>query len=989
MIPSVQRSPVLLAREFMSHRSLTRTTRSFSAVVESHDDSSSSRIASCQRCSHPSSDCPSQCSTLLDIDRNHVIHPYTSMTDPLPTFPVASAKGVHLELNDGRKLIDGMSSWWAAVHGYRNPVLDAAMISQIENSMSHVMFGGLTHKPAVELTGRLLQMVNNDFESHRTEPALDHFDAEKMQQEYKLNKVFLSDSGSISVEVAMKMALQYWFTLQNNQSNQSSTTAHQARKTKFISLRNGYHGDTFGAMSVCDPVNGMHSMFSGVLAQQFFVDSPSGSHIKDAASTLSQIEEALKQHSHEVAAVIMEPIVQGAGGMNFYHPAVLKRVRELCDDHDVLLIFDEIATGFGRTGALFAGWHDEESYRPWSSLDENQEKVTAPNRDYQSTNSIVYPDILCLGKALTGGYMTMGATITNKRVSHGISDTGGVFMHGPTFMANPLACSVALASINLLVQSPWLERVRYVERSLIKSMLPLAKLDSVREVRVLGAIGVCELHNGLTRERMACVQQELVEEGIWLRPFGKLLYTMPPFNCDDLEEEHLPEDIARSFSVKKASLDTFFNFLSPHSLFTSIINPEVIMASAAAIPTKILLRYFRLATERLQSLTCFSMDGPADLSSHRSLIVNAQLSSLDDALSGMPPVDSSSIDREAVQKVLREIGFGDFSHVDFGANSETADEGEQRKMLIDAMDKTNEAARMAFFNSVISLEWSHDGSDNRSDRTLRRDDSLDRSSILEFCGLMMTAVRSDHMQKFLRSGQESIFYGNNTNHHENGRGALSYGESIQDRMMYMQKLCWKAVGWEPDIATDLLNKLVSSLGHHSELELDDKVIETLTKYTSAMTVAITNTLMVGSTKTTSEDGTTRIVNVSYSEKIVSVPQSAMEAGNLKVSSLFAPASNTMHEHTSSSHRKQLEIAQKTANLQKQIWNEFQSLSLSEQTKTLEKAKLAQEEFLEKVRRMAPGPERVLMMQSIDVDVQKLLIIHKLWISQNDSILGSG
>jgi len=461
------------------------------------------------------------------------------MTDPLPTFPIASAKGVHLELNDGRKIIDGMSSWWAAVHGYRNPVLDTAMMSQIENNMSHVMFGGLTHKPAVELAGRLLQMVNNDFGAQGTESSFDGFEVEKMQHDYVLNKVFLSDSGSISVEVAMKMALQYWFTLQNDQSSHSNNRTNPTRKTKFISLRNGYHGDTFGAMSVCDPVNGMHSMFAGVLAQQFFVDSPNGPHLNDAAATLAQIEDILKDRSHEVAAVILEPIVQGAGGMKFYHPSVLKRVRKLCDDHDVLLIFDEIATGFGRTGSLFAGWHDEESYRPWSSLDESQDEVNSSKRDCQSANSIVYPDILCLGKALTGGYMTMGATVTNKRISNGISDTGGVFMHGPTFMANPLACSVALASVNLMVQSPWLERVRSVERSLIKSMSPLAKLDSVREVRVLGAIGVCELHKGLTREEMASVQQQLVEDGVWLRPFGKLLYTMPPFNCGDLEVEHL------------------------------------------------------------------------------------------------------------------------------------------------------------------------------------------------------------------------------------------------------------------------------------------------------------------------------------------------------------------------------------------------------------------------------------------------------------------
>eukprot|EP00569_Conticribra_weissflogii_P001613 CAMPEP_0171352168 /NCGR_PEP_ID=MMETSP0878-20121228/40843_1 /TAXON_ID=67004 /ORGANISM="Thalassiosira weissflogii, Strain CCMP1336" /LENGTH=413 /DNA_ID=CAMNT_0011857683 /DNA_START=57 /DNA_END=1296 /DNA_ORIENTATION=- len=397
------------------------------------------------------------------------------------------------------------------------------------------------------------------------------------------------------------------------------------------------------------------------------------------------------------------------------------------------------------------------------------------------------------------------------------------------------------------------------------------------------------------------------------------------------------------------------------------------MAAAAAVPTKILLGYFRLATERLQNLSCVNVDGPADLSSHRSLIVNAQLSSLEDALSGNSHANSSSIDRDAVQNVLREIGLGDFSHVDFGSNSETIDEGEQREKLIDAMDETNEAARVAFFKSVISLQWKHDGSDIRSDWTLRRE-GFDRSSILEYCGLMMTAIRLDDMQKFLRSGQESIFYNNRTNHNNNSRGAISYGESIHDRMMYMQKLCWKAVGWEPDIATNQLNKIISLHGHHSEHTLDEKVIETLTKYTSAMTVAITNTLIEGSTKNTSDDGITRIVNVSYSEKIVSVPESALEGGSHNISSLSAPASNTMEEHASSGHRQQLEIAQKTANLQKQLWNEFQSFSPSDQIKTLEKAKLAQEEFLEKMRSTPPGPQRVLIMQTIDGDVQKLLII---------------
>ena len=544
---------------------------STAAVSSSHSDdditddtSSPSSSSACQQCPSPPQSCTNQCPTLLHIDKQHVLHPYTSMTSPLPTFPIKSAKGVHLTLNDGRTLIDGMSSWWAAVHGYRNRILDEAMKRQIDDSMSHVMFGGLTHQPAVELAGRLLQMVNNDYCSSSTinggeknEQAaifntFSEFDLEKMQHEYTLTKVFFCDSGSISVEVAMKMAIQYWFTIQQQQQQQTSTTTATTKsKTKFISLRNGYHGDTMGAMSVCDPENGMHSMFSGILSKQLFVDSPSGPNATDANETLRQMENMLQQHHDTVAAVIMEPIVQGAGGMKFYHPIVLKRVRELCDAYNVLLIFDEIATGFGRTGTLFAGWQDNDTYRPWSSLnkdnknrmddieDNNTSGRSKSNNNY-ANDDIVYPDIVCLGKALTGGYMTAGATLTTNKVAHGISDTGGVFMHGPTFMANPLACAVSLASINLLVQSPWKERVRNVERSLIEHLSSLSKLDSkVREVRVLGAIGVCEMHEGLDRDGMAMVQRQLVDEGVWLRPFGKLLYTMPPFNCDDLKDEHV------------------------------------------------------------------------------------------------------------------------------------------------------------------------------------------------------------------------------------------------------------------------------------------------------------------------------------------------------------------------------------------------------------------------------------------------------------------
>ena len=479
-----------------------------------------------------------KCHTLLDVDRHHVLHPYTSMTDPLPTFPIVSAKGVHLTLNDGRKVIDGMSSWWASMHGYRHPELDAAITKQVQNNMSHVMFGGLTHQPAVELACRLLQMVNQDHNDDDNGDCLEHLMNRKKQHHF--TKVFLCDSGSISVEVAMKMSIQYWFAL------------GLTNKTKFISLRNGYHGDTFGAMSICDPINGMHSMFSGMLAKQLFVASPTGTRSEDAEITLIELKNMLQNHANEVAAVVMEPIVQGAGGMKFYHPTVLKKARELCDEHNVLLIFDEIATGFGRTGALFAGWHDEESYRPWSSFHPLDKESKGKTSSTNGVKAIVYPDIVCLGKALTGGYVTMGATLTTDRIAHGISDGGLPFMHGPTFMANPLACSVALASLRLIQKSPLNERVNHIRKQLIQHLAPLADLPTVEEVRILGAIGVCELKDSLTKEDMIHVQRALVKSGVWLRPFGKLLYTMPPFNCEELTDNHLKMIGDAMYSVAEA-----------------------------------------------------------------------------------------------------------------------------------------------------------------------------------------------------------------------------------------------------------------------------------------------------------------------------------------------------------------------------------------------------------------------------------------------------
>ncbi|MDH3342987.1 MAG: adenosylmethionine--8-amino-7-oxononanoate transaminase, partial [Gammaproteobacteria bacterium] len=366
----------------------------------------------------------------LSDDNKHVWHPYSAIDSGLPVFPVESARGVRLRLADGRELIDGMASWWCAIHGYNHPVLNQAINNQLE-SMAHVMFGGLTHRPAVELVNKLVAITPESLQS-----------------------VFLSDSGSVSVEVAMKMANQYWRTRGHN------------NKQKFLTVRGGYHGDTFGAMSVSDPVTGMHQLFADSIAQQFFVDKPNrafGESCND--DDMRAMREALAEYQENIAAVILEPVVQGAGGMHFYSADYLNRLRALCDEFDVLLIFDEIATGFGRTGKLFALEHTE-----------------------------IVPDILCLGKSLTGGYMTLAATLTTSEVSQTISKGDpGLFMHGPTFMANPLACSVALASIELLLASPWQENVARIEQHLKDELEICASLDSVEQVRVLGAIGVVEM----------------------------------------------------------------------------------------------------------------------------------------------------------------------------------------------------------------------------------------------------------------------------------------------------------------------------------------------------------------------------------------------------------------------------------------------------------------------------------------------------------------
>ena len=408
---------------------------------------------------------------LLQYDKQHAWHPYASMIDAPTVYPVVSASGVRLTMPDGKELIDGMSSWWAAIHGYNHPVLNQALTEQLKD-MAHVMFGGLTHPSAVELIRLLVEIT--------PEP---------------LTKVFISDSGSVAVEVAIKMAIQYWYS------------KGQPQKHKLATIRTGYHGDTFGAMAVCDPENGMHQMFSGVLPQHHFADTPQiGFDQEWDEGDIASLKSIIEQHHKELAAVIIEPVVQGAGGMRFYSPTYVKRARELCDQYDVLLILDEIATGFGRSGELFACEHAD-----------------------------ICPDILCVGKAITGGYMSLAATLCSEKISDGICQgEAGAFMHGPTFMGNPLACAVAVASIKLLLSTPWKTRVQSIEQQLNESLKPCADMPQVEDVRVLGSIGVIEMKQPVDMER---IQKMLVEKGIWLRPFGKLVYTMPPYimESDDLK----------------------------------------------------------------------------------------------------------------------------------------------------------------------------------------------------------------------------------------------------------------------------------------------------------------------------------------------------------------------------------------------------------------------------------------------------------------------
>ncbi|PAW12758.1 adenosylmethionine--8-amino-7-oxononanoate aminotransferase BioA [Vibrio sp. V1B] len=416
----------------------------------------------------------------LAFDRQHIWHPYTSTLTPLTCYPVESANGVHIKLEDGTELVDGMSSWWSTIHGYNHPHLNQAAHQQIDQ-VSHVMFGGITHQPAISLCKKLLSLAP-----------------------INLEHVFLADSGSVAVEVSLKMALQYWH-------------AKDERRPKFLTLRHGYHGDTFAAMSVTDPDNSMHSLYKGFLPEHIFAESPTcGFWDEWKSEDLADFEHKIETHHQELAAVILEPIVQGAGGMRIYHPEFLKGVRRLCDKHGLLLIADEIATGFGRTGKLFACEHAD-----------------------------IQPDILCVGKALTGGYMTLSATLASKHVADTVcGGDAGCFMHGPTFMGNPLACAVATASLELIEQGNWQQQTQQIE-TLFSELLPkLEEYDLVKNTRWLGAIGVVETHRPVNMET---IQALFVEHGVWIRPFGKLIYMMPPFISK-------PEDIEKLVSAIDAAL---------------------------------------------------------------------------------------------------------------------------------------------------------------------------------------------------------------------------------------------------------------------------------------------------------------------------------------------------------------------------------------------------------------------------------------------------
>ncbi len=401
---------------------------------------------------------------LLNYDQNHIWHPYAKMPADIPAIGVKKTQGSIITLADDSEVVDGMSSWWSTLHGYNHPEIVKAMHQQLD-IMPHVMFGGLTHQPAIELAKQLIDITPKP-----------------------LDKVFFVDSGSVAVEVAIKMALQYWAAKQ------------QTQKNKLLTVKNGYHGDTFATMAVCDPVNGMHSLFKDSITQHYFAPAPEmGFSIDSNNEDIKALRDILDNEQCHIAAIIIEPIVQGTGGMRFYRPDYLKQLRKLCDEFDTLLILDEIATGFGRTGKLFAC--------EWANI---------------------CPDIMTLGKTLTGGHISLAATITTKKISQTISKgKPGILAHGPTFMANPLACSAAIANIKVLLNSAWQKNVKRIEQHFISELLPLQEVSGIKDVRVLGAIGVVELADESLANK---IQQTGLENGIWIRPFGKLIYTLPAFN---------------------------------------------------------------------------------------------------------------------------------------------------------------------------------------------------------------------------------------------------------------------------------------------------------------------------------------------------------------------------------------------------------------------------------------------------------------------------
>ncbi|WP_422667213.1 adenosylmethionine--8-amino-7-oxononanoate transaminase [Buchnera aphidicola] len=417
------------------------------------------------------------------FDYKHIWHPYSSMTKPLPCYSIISAKGVYLTLENGKKLIDGMSSWWSAIHGYNHPLLNRALKKQIKN-MSHIMFGGITHSPAISLCQKLIKLTPS-----------------------KLDCIFLSDSGSISIEVAMKMIIQYWNSLGQN-------------RKKFLTIFNGYHGDTFGAMSISDPNNSMHKIYNNVLPKNFFAESPQSSfHSSWNENDLISFKKLIEKNELKIAGVILEPIVQGVGGMRFYHPIYLQKIKKLCDNHNIPLIFDEIATGFGRTGKFFAFEHAN-----------------------------VVPDILCLGKAMTGGTMTLAATLTSRKIANQISNSKvGCFMHGPTYMGNPLACAVANANIKILQNNEWKKQVLKIEKQLYKNLFPLRKHFRVINIRVLGAIGVVECTQLIN---IACMQKFFVDNGVWIRPFKQLIYIVPPYIISSRALKKITDVITEALNYK-------------------------------------------------------------------------------------------------------------------------------------------------------------------------------------------------------------------------------------------------------------------------------------------------------------------------------------------------------------------------------------------------------------------------------------------------------